>query len=451
MSKEELIREFTQKVEARYSQRTLKSAALFLAAAGSLPGGTRQPYPYGPHPIFAERGEGAYLFDVDGNRYIDFGNCFTAAVTGYAHPEVVKAMIEQTKKGTGFAHPMENRQILADMICGRFPSVDKVRFCCSGTEANLYALRIARGFTGKDKVLMAEGGYHGQYDPYVMGGGHAVSTGLPKSEQQDYLLVPFNDKEAAEKTIRENKDDLAAVIVEAVEGTSGVIEARDDYLKFLQEVTAKYNVLLIADEVITFRFGTGGAQELFDFRADLTTFAKNIGGLTPVGAIGGREDVMDVLVAKEGQPPVLAGGTFGGNPLTMVAGIATLKILTPEVIQRMNSLGESLKAGFRAVFKETGISGQASGAGSYSCFHFTPEEVINTRVLDKANAEWNAEKLSRLARISLMNRGIMWSSGGFSISTPMSEKDIEACLSALKDVLIEMKPLIEQVAPQLIG
>jgi len=451
MSKEELIAKFAQKVEEGYSQRTPKSRALFLTAAGSLPGGTRQPYPYGPHPIFADRGEGCYLYDVDGNRYIDFGNCFTAAVTGYGHPKIVEAMIEQVRKGTGFAHPTENRQILADMICERFPSVDKVRYCCSGTEACMYALRIARGFTGKDKVLMTEGAYHGMYDLFVAGGGHRTSVGLPESKEQDVLSVPFNDKEAAEKVIRENKDDLAAVIVEAVQGTMGVIEARDDYLKFLRELTAKYNVLLIADEVITFRLATGGAQEFFDFRADLTTFAKNIGGLTPVGAVGGREDIMDVLVAKEDQPAVLAGGTFGGNPLTMEAGIATLKILTPDVIQRMNSLGESLRTGFRAVFGEIGINGQVSGAGSYNCFHFTPEEVINSRVLDKANAEWNAAELSRLARISLMNRGVMWSSGGFSISTPMSKKEIDEAISAFADVLIEMKPLIEQVAPQLLG
>ncbi len=451
MSREELMTKFTQKAEERFRQRTPKSQELSLASAGSLPGGTRQPYHYGPYPVFAERGEGCYLYDVDGNRYIDLSGCFTAGVIGYAHPKVVEAMAEQIRKGTGFAHPTESRQILADMICERFPSVDKIRYCNFGTEACFYALRIARAFTGKDKVLRMEGGYHGQYDPFVTGGGYATTGGLPRNVKQDALVVPFNDKEAAEKAIRENKDELAAVIVEAVQGGGGIIEARDDYPKFLREVTAKYGVLLIADEIVTFRLATGGAQEFFDYSSDLTTFAKIIGGLTPVGAVGGREDIMDVLVTMKEGPAVLAGGTFAGNPLTMEAGIATLKILTPNAIKRINSLGESLRRGFRAAFRDAGVKGQVSGAGSLSCFHFTPEEVINTRVLDRANTEWNAAKLSLLARILLVNRGIMWAVGGFSISTPMSENDINESVLAFADALAEMKPLIEQVAPQLIA
>jgi len=451
MSREELIQEFRQRELERYKQRTPKSGALALASQKTQPGGERVVYPYAPYPTYVERGEGCYLYDVDGNRYVDFGNCYTAAILGYAHPKVVEAMIEQTKKGTGFAHPDENRQILAEMICDRVNSVDKIRFVCSGTEACMFAVRTARGFTGKDKILTTSGAYHGMYDPFATSSGYRASAGIPKNEEQDVLSVPFNDKEAAEKAIRENKDDLAAMIVEPVQSSGGAIEARDDYLKFLREVTAKYNVLLIVDDVVTFRLARGGSQEFFDYSADLTTFGKNIGGLTPVGAIGGRKDIMDVLAPKEGRGTVLAGGTFGGNPLTMVAGIATLKELTPDVFRRINSLGDSLRAGLQAMFGELGVNGQVTGAGSISLFHFTTEEVIDHGILEKAQQDFAAGGLSLLARLMLMNRGILWTSGNLAITTPMSEKEIEACLSAFGNVLTKMKPLIEQVAPQLIG
>jgi glutamate-1-semialdehyde 2,1-aminomutase len=449
MSKEELIAEYSNKIEEIYRQKSSKSAEVIEYASNYVPDGDmRISVWFEPYPTVMTRGDGCHLYDVDGNDYLDFSNNWTSMILGNNHPKVVEAISKQAPLGSAMAAPHESVFEWAKILCERIPSVERVRFCTSGTEALMFAVRAARAFTGKDKILKMEGNYHGSYDIMEMQvGWRKLPPGLPKSVEQDVLVTPFNDKAAAEKIIKENKDDLAAVVVEGIMGAAGMIPPEDDYLKHLKKVASENDVLLIVDEVISFRLSTGGAQQIFDVQPDLTALGKTIGGGLPVGAFGGREDVMAVYSPRHKRPAHHAG-TFVATPIAVAAGIAGLKEMTPEAIEKINDLGWSMREKLQAVLNDLKINIQIKGYGSLQQLHFTAEPVF-----DAQTAFFTQERnILRLFHLSLMNKGIFIPNRGFfAISTPMTEAETDKAVEATAEVLSELKPLMEQVAPQLVS
>jgi glutamate-1-semialdehyde 2,1-aminomutase len=416
MTKEEIVNDYSRKIEEVYKKRTPKSAGIINDAAKYVP-------------------DGDFRISI-------WSEPYTAVVARG------DAICNQAPRGSAMAAPPARAYEWAQILCDRIPSVEKVRFCTSGTEAVMFAIRAARAFTGKDKILKMEGNYHGSYDIMEMAvGWRKLPPGLPKSVEQDVLVTPFNDKETAEKLIKENKDELAAVIVEGIMGAGGMIPPEDDYIKFLQQIAHDNDVLLIADEVISFRLATGGAQQVYDFQPDLTALGKTIGGGLPVGAFGGRDEVMAVYSPRHKRPAHHAG-TFVASSIAVAAAVAGLKELTADAIDGINSLGWSLKEKLQGILGDLKIKAQITGYGSLQQIHFTPEKVSTAST---AIFTQNRDVL-RLFHLSLMNKGIFIPNRGFfAISTPMIEADIDKAAEATAECLTELKPLIQKIAPQLVG
>ena len=443
MSREQLLAEVTKKYEDTYRKRTPKSRTTLEAARKYMPGGdTRTSIWFEPYPIWIDKAEGCRFTDVDGHEYIDFHNCYTTMILGHANPKVVAAVREQAAKGTALGALVPAVVRWAELVCNMVDSVDKVRFGNSGTEAVMMAIRLARGLSGKDLLLKTDGCYHGSYDPIVY---PSDATGIAKSAQGDSIIVPYNDKQAAEKAIVENKDKLAAVIVEGAMGATGMIPPRDGYLEFLRKVTTENGVLFILDEVISLRAAWGGTQAIFGIKPDLTTMAKIIGGGYPVGAIGGREDLMQMFSPEVRK--VYHAGTLNANPITAIAGVATMEQLNATVIDKINKLGESFADGVRAVFKKLNIKGQVTGIGSLQNIHFSDKPVVDGKSARETNKE-----LLHLFYLAMLERGIFTPARGlYVMSTPMTQQEIDAAVKAVDEVMTELKPTIEDIWPELIG
>ncbi len=449
MSQKELIADYSGKIEETYLSRTTRSKEIIEDAKNFVPDGDmRISIWFEPYPTVMAKGDGCRLYDEDGNSYLDFSNNWTSMILGNNHPSVVEAISKQAPMGSAMAAPPKKAYEWAKMLCDRIPSVERVRFCTSGTEAVMFAIRAARAFTGKDKIMKMEGNYHGSYDPMeITVGWRKLPPGLPKSSELDVLVVPFNDKAAAEKMIRENKDALAAVIVEGVMGAAGMIPPEDDYLKFLEETAHANDVLLILDEVISFRLSTGGAQKIYGVDPDLTALGKAIGGGLPVGAFGGKKEVMAVYSPKHKHPAHHAG-TFVATPIAVAASVAGLKEMTAEAIDRINQLGWMLAKDLQGVLNDLKIKAQIKGYGSLQQLHFTSEPISTA-----STAFFTINRdLLRLFHLSLMNKGIFIPNRGFfSVSTPMGEEEIKQAVNAAAETLEELKPLMVEIAPQLIG
>lgn len=461
MSMQPVFEQWISRATEKFGKRAQESARMYEKAQKHLPGGdTRTITFFKPYPVFMARGEGCYMFDVDGNAYVDFLNNYTVLIHGHAHPAIVKAATEQARRGVCFAAPTESQYLLAEMICERVKSVEQVRFCNSGTEATMNAIRAARTFSGKSKVVKMEGGYHGTHDlaevsitPSLEEGGAVdrprsvpQTRGIPKSILEEVIVVPFNNKEVTEKVISEHQEEIACVIVEPMLGAAGVIPQEDGYLEFLRDLTRKLGILLIFDEVVTFRLGPGGAQGIYGVEPDLTAFGKIIGGGFPVGAFGGSKEIMKIFSPRE-KIFISHSGTFNGNPVTMEAGIACLKELTPEAFEHINSLGDLLRKGINRAFERSEIKGQATGMGSLAQPHFNAGKVRDYRSAEKGNFE-----AMYLVHLGLLEKGINVPrrGGECSISTPMTEKEVSAFLTAFEESLAEVKPFIEQTTPDLI-
>lgn len=429
----------------RYIASTPRSRALYEEARNYHPGGdSRTTVFYRPYPIFIVRGEGCRVWDADGTERLDFINNYTSVILGHANPAVVRAVEEQLRLGSCYAAPTEHQIRLARILTQRIPGVEHIRFTNSGTEATMQAIRAARAFTGRDKIAKCEGGYHGTHDtvevsirPPVDRAGDArrplrvpATAGVPRSVLEEVIIIPFNDLEATRQIILEHRHELAAVIVEPVMGAGGVIPARPEYLQMLREVTAQNDILLIFDEVISFRVSSGGAQEVYGVTPDLTSLGKIIGGGMPIGAVGGRRDVMAVFDPTQG-PRVVHGGTFNANPVTMVAGVATMEQLTPPVYARLNALGESLRQKLRSLFAELEVPAQVTGMGSLFNVHFTPGEVRTYR--DTATRD---DSLYHTVFLGLMNEGIFISPRLMGcLTTPMGEAEVDAFVEAMRRVV----------------
>jgi len=415
-----------------------------------MPGGTTRTTTYfDPYPLFIERGEGCRIWDADGTERIDMLGNYTAMILGHAHPKVVEAIRRQAARGTAFAAANAIEGELAEIICEQVPSVDLVRFCNSGTEATMFAMRLARAFTGRARIARIEGGYHGTHDhaevsthPDPAEAGPADrplarpdSIGTPAWALEQTVVLPFNDPDAAELILREEGADVAAVILEPIIGAGGVIAATTEFLERLRRVTRELGMLLIFDEVISLRVGPGGAQKLYGVTPDLTTMGKIIGGGLPVAAFGGRADVMDLLDPRR-QPNLAQGGTYNGNPLGMAAGVAAMRELTPDVYQDLNRKGVRVKDQLSEVFASHGVAAQVNGVGSLLAIHFTATPVTDYR--SKATAD---ERITRDFFLGLVNHGVLMAPRAMgAISTPMGEEEIQSFVDAVDAVVAEQLP-----------
>jgi len=369
----------------------MKSEDLFKEAKNYLPGGVDSPVrAIKPYPFFATKGEGPRLFDVDGNSYLDYCLAYGPLVLGHAYPPVMKAVSEQLSRGTAYGVPTENEIKLAREVVRRVPCAEMVRFVNSGTEATMSAIRLARAVTGKNKIVKFEGAYHGAHDYVLVKSGSGAfglpdSPGVPEETTRNTVLVPFNDKEAIISLVEKEKDELATIILEPVMGNVGCIPPKKGFLEFLREITAENNIILIFDEVITgFRIAEGGAQEYFGVTPDLVTFGKILGGGFPIGAFAGKKEFME-RIAPAGD--VYQAGTFNGNPISITAGLETMKHLDKEFYHEMDVKGLEMRRGLQDILEDASLNYQVAGLASMFQIYFTDNEVWDYSQAKTADTE----------------------------------------------------------------
>src|SRR5664280_2808633 len=374
-----------------------KSRKLFAEALKYIPGGVNSPVrafrAVGGQPFFVNRAKGARVWDVDGNELIDYVCTWGPAILGHAHPKIISAVKSAADHGTSFGIPNPFEVTMAKLICELVPSVQKVRMTSSGTEACMSAIRLARGFTKRDKIIKFDGCYHGHVDSLLVRAGSGAltfgqpdSAGIPAAFTSHTIVLPYNDVEAVKACFAANKNQIAGIIIEPVPGNAGLYLPKPGYLEFLSEITKADGALLIFDEVMTgFRLARGGAQERFGITPDLSCFGKVIGGGLPVGAFGGRAEIMDYLAPLG---PVYQAGTLSGNPLAMAAGIAALEELAAsDAYARLEQLGAALEAGMKDAAKSAGVPVQFNRCGSMFCGYFTSEPVHNVADAMKSDRE----------------------------------------------------------------
>jgi glutamate-1-semialdehyde 2,1-aminomutase len=417
--------------------KTDKSEALFQRALEKIPGGVNSPVrafrSVGGKPLFIARGEGSHLFDVDGNEYIDYVGSWGPLLLGHRHPEILAALERALTVGTSFGAPTEQEIELADAICGAVPSIEMVRLVNSGTEATMSAIRVARGFTGRDLIVKFEGCYHGHVDSLLVKAGSGMATlgivdtqGVPKAFADTTIPLPYNSLEALDAAFSKMGDRIAAVIVEPVVGNMGCVPPLPGYLEGMRAITEKHEALLIFDEVMTgFRVAFGGAQARYGIRPDLTTLGKVIGGGLPVGAYGGRREIMS-RVAPAG--PIYQAGTLSGNPLAVAAGLAMLRHLKahPDIYGRLEAMGAKIEAS-----APSGIT--VNRVGSMFTFFFTQDPVT---AWDSAK-KCNTGKFGDFFR-GMLERGVYLAPSQFEaafIGAAHTEADIERTITAARDVL----------------
>ncbi len=422
---------------------TTKSEEIFAAAQKLMPGGVSSPVrafkSVGGQPIVFDRVLGSYVWDVDGNKYIDYVGTWGPAICGHAHPEVIAALKDALDKGTSFGAPCFQENILAEMVIDAVPSIEMVRFVNSGTEACMSVLRLMRAFTGREKIIKFEGCYHGHADMFLVKAGSGVATlglpdspGVPKSTTTNTLTAPYNDLEAVKTLFEQHPDQIAGVILEPVVGNAGFIPPDAGFLEGLRLLTQDYGALLVFDEVMTgFRIAYGGAQEKFGVKPDLTTLGKVIGGGLPVGAYGGRKDIMS-MVAPAG--PMYQAGTLSGNPLAMTAGIKTLELLNKAgTYEYLDKITQKLAQGLLAAAKETGHEACGGSLSAMFGLFFTAGPVHNYEEAKKSDTN----KFGRFHR-GMLERGVYLAPSQFEAgftSLAHTEEDIDRTLEIAREVM----------------
>lgn len=445
-------------MEKFYRLKTPVSWRLNQEAQEYLPGGdSRSTIYYFPYPQFFVRGEGCWLYDADGNRFLDFTGNHTSLILGYGNPEVQRALREWLDLGTCFPGPTEPQIRLARIICERTPSIERVRFTNSGTEATMNAIRAARAFTGRTKVVKAEGAFHGTHDvmsvsiapdPKQAGPQHRPRPvphvkGIPDQVFDNVVIMPFNDSHEAQRIIEEHGEEVATVIVEPVMGAAGMIPAAKEYLRTLREVTQKLGALLMFDEVITYRLAPGGAQEYYGVTPDLTCLGKMIGGGLPLGAFGGRVDVMSLFDPSAGGPSIHHGGSFNANPVSLVAGATILEQLTLAVYRRLAYLGEKLRRSLQELFTKMEVPAQVTGLGSLFGIHLTDRSVRNYR-----DAQLGDTALRHQIFLGMLNEGIVMDPRGAGcLSVAIGEREVESFVSTMQRVLEQIDSTRESYPP----
>lgn len=452
-------KKYREDIRAEYAKVRSKSKKLHEEAWAYMPGGdTRTATYFEPFPHYINRGEGAYIYDEDGNKLLDFQNNYTSLIHGHGHKETVEAVREQIEKGSAYTAPFKLQSDFAKLLTERFPGIDLIRFANSGTEANMHALRVARAFTGKAKIIKTEGGYHGttdvfeaSVDPNIKKAGTLdkikvmpESRGVSENALKDVIVSPFNDIERTKKIIEANYKETACLIIEPVMGSSGQITPMMEYLEAIRELTSHYGILLIFDEVVTGRLALGGAQEFYGVQPDLTTLGKIIGGGLPVGAFGGREDIMALYDPREKK--MYHSGTFNGNAITMAAGYATMKAYDEKAISYVNGLGQYFSDGLKKIISELNLVIAVNGVGSLYNTVFTDKPIKNYR--DMASSY---EELNTLLYMTLLTKRVFNAPRGmFCMSTAMTKEDIDFGLEKIKESLSEMKNVIEEKASELV-
>jgi glutamate-1-semialdehyde 2,1-aminomutase len=427
-----------------YRSEKARSRALYARAKEVMPGGnSRHSVALSPYPIYVRSGRGCRVTDVEGQERIDFLNNFTSLILGHADPEVVAAVQERASLGTAFTMPSESDVELAELIVERVPYVDQVRFCNSGTEAVMLAVKAARAYTGRPKIAKFEGAYHGTYDfvevseaPIKENWRNAaapasvIGPGSPSSVANEVVVLPWNNIDACRDLIAAHHKSLAAVVVDALPSGIGMIAPREGFLRGLREITAGFGILLVSDEVMSFRLSYHGAIHPHRIGADLAAFGKIIGGGFPVGAVGGSRQVMSVF-DHTGDYRVHHGGTFNANPVTMAAGLATMRRMTPDAFDHLNQLGDSIREQLRRMFRDSGVSARVCGQGSLFLAHLTENELLDFRSItgySRTNPVY-----AGLCHEMLANGIVSGPRGLFGcISTPMTEAELEAFVDAVE-------------------
>lgn len=424
-----------------------KSILLFSRAQQSIPGGVNSPVrafkSVGGTPVFMKKAKGAYLFDADGNRYIDYINSWGPMILGHAYEPMLKAIQEKIFDSTSFGAPTELEIEIAELIKNMAPNVDLIRMVNSGTEACMSALRLARGFTGKNKFIKFEGCYHGHADAFLVKAGSGVATfniqtvpGVTGAVSNDTLTAPFNDLVAVEKLIAENKKEIAAIITEPVVGNMGCIPPLPGYLEGLRKICDREGIVFILDEVMTgFRLAKGGAQERLKINADLVTYGKVIGGGLPVGAFGGKKEIMQ-HIAPLGN--VYQAGTLSGNPVAMIAGYTMLKILNenPSIYKELEEKTNYLHQGLDQILKASGVSYIINQVGSMISLHFSKKPVI-----DFASAASSDIELFKKFFHAMLKRGIYLPPSAFEtwfVCNALTKEDIDFTIQSAKESLQEI-------------
>ncbi|MDP2159701.1 MAG: glutamate-1-semialdehyde 2,1-aminomutase [Flavobacterium sp.] len=421
-----------------------RSSALFAAAEQVIPGGVNSPVRafkgVGGTPIFVERAKGAYLYDVDGNRLIDYINSWGPMILGHAYEPVVDAVISKAKLGTSFGMPTEIETQIASLALSMIPNADKIRFVNSGTEACMSAIRLARGFTGRDKIIKFAGCYHGHSDSFLIQAGSGASTfgtpnspGVTQGTAKDTLLAPYNNLDAVRALFEANPNEIAAIIVEPVAGNMGCVPPLPGYLEGLRAICTQHHALLIFDEVMTgFRLAAGGVQELYNINADITCFGKVIGGGLPVGAFAARNEIMNFL-APVG--PVYQAGTLSGNPLAMAAGLAMLTAINndKDLFKRLDEKTAYLEAGIKNVLDKNELTYTINRVGSMISVHFAEEAVI-----DFATAKAGDNETFKKFFHGLLQEGVYIAPSAYEtwfITDALTYEDLDFTIAAIARVV----------------
>ena len=429
-----------------YKAKTARSRQLYEEALHVMPGGnSRSTIFFDPYPFYIARGEGVRIWDADGVERLDFNGNYTSLILGHANANVVKAIQEAAGRGISYPGPSEHEVRLAEILTKRIPSMETIRFTNSGTEATMNAVRVARAFTGRSKIAKFEGAYHGTHDwvlvsvtPDLEQAGSRkrpkavpASAGIPPAVLKHVVVRPWNDAEACAKILERHGSDIAALLVDPSLGVGGVLPPREGFLERLREVTARLGILMIFDEVISFRVAPGGAQERFGIRPDLTTLGKIIGGGLAVGAFGGRADVMNYYDPRGGKGRISHGGTFNANPLTMAGGVATMEQLTPEAYARLDALGERVRGGVTRLLRKLKRPGQVTGVGSLFCLHWTKARLSDYRSSRPTDPQAPARVF-----MGLLNEGVLLTQRGLgACSLAMTDADVDRFVEALGRVL----------------
>lgn len=423
--------------------KTKKSEIFYKKAVELMPGGVNSPVrafkAVGGSPLFIQKAKGSKIYDVDGNVYVDYVLSWGPMILGHSHPSVVKALKKAIENGTSFGAPTSLEIELARMIIKAYPSIEKVRMVNSGTEATMSAIRVARGFTKRDKIIKFEGCYHGHADGLLVKAGSGATTfgvpdspGVPRDYAKNTITLPFNDIRAFRDVIQKDWKDIAGVIIEPVVGNIGCVLPKDGFLETLRKETEKYGIVLIFDEVMTgFRVSYGGAQKYYGINPDITCLGKVIGGGLPVGAYGGKNEIMS-MVAPEG--PVYQAGTLSGNPLAMTAGIETLKILSKkDTYKCLEKTMQCLEEGLRDAAKKAGVRTKFYRAGTMFCSYFTDTEVVDYKTAKTSDTE----KFSKFFH-GMLNQGINLAPSQFEagfISIAHTYADINKTINAAYKIL----------------
>lgn len=439
--------------------QTVISSQLFARAKGVfVDGTTRVTVERDPIPRYATRGEGAYLIDVDGNRILDLNNNFTTLIHGHGYAPIEEALIRQIRSGTCFANPTEHEIALAELLCERVPAIDSMRFVNTGSEAVMFAIKAARAFTGRSAIAKIEGAYHGSYDwaevsqgstPVNWGQASAPASvpsyrGMPPTVLNEVVTLRLNDAEGADRLIRQNGERLAAVLLDPTPSRAGLITPAQEFIAAVTKAARAHGVLVIADEVLNFRQAYEGASHRHGIDADLITLGKIIGGGLPIGAIGGRSEVMSVFDAGKGRPLLPQGGTFSANPLSMVAGLASMQALTPAAFAHLEALGEHVRRGLRAAIDRHGAPFCVMGVASL--FRIHPSRVEPREYRDTVLAAPQMEAMRALSR-HFVSLGVMMPVGAAgSLSMPMTTADCDLIVSALEEFVTHRTDLMEALA-----